>query len=238
MKKLILLFLISILLTGCQQSIELSSEEENILAEEMSNIIISHDERYQEQDTKANKVIDDKDNNAEDKEKATESVEKADDKVDSTNEDGSKADSENEIEKPLLESINQLSWDFSNDIKVELVSYDIVDNLPDSKDNYYYVGTADSSGNESILRLSFNVINHTDKEADFVTLDSDIEFYLKNENTVYYPLITFLPNDIQFMDIKLEAKDEQDMILLYNVPDDLDLDKVMFTIEDSSAKQS
>ena len=40
-----------------------------------------------------------------------------------------------------------------------------------------------------------------------------------------------MPNDIQFMDIKLAEKDEQVMVLLYSVPENLDLDEVMFTIE-------
>lgn len=209
------------MLTGCEQTIDLNSEEEHILAEEMSDLVLSYDKGYQEYQTKSKVDIDEQDNDIEVEDNIVEQI------VDE------------EIEKSLLESINHYSWDYSKNVKVKLVAYDIVDDLPENKNNYYYVGPiSDSSSNKGILRLSFNVINHTDKEVDFRTLDSDLEFSLKKGNTAYYPLITFLPNDIQFMDIKLAAKDEQVMVLLYSVPENIDLDEVMFTIEDSSSEQS
>lgn len=237
MKKFMLLFIISIILTGCEQTIDLTSEEELILAEEMSDLVLSYDERYQKHLTKNKSNKDKQDNNIEVKDKIVEPTEDADKQTDSAKGDSPNADTEKDIYKSLLDSKNQYFWDYSDDIEVELVGYDIVNNLPDNKDDFYYVGPiSDSNSNKGILRLSFNVINHTSKEADFTTLDSDFEFSLKVGNAVYYPLITFLPNDIQFMDIKLEAKEQQVMILLYSVPENLNLDEVMFSVENSSAK--
>ena len=143
------MFIISIILTGCEQAIDLNSEEELILAEEMSDLVLAYDKRYQEHQTKSMKDIDEQDNDIEAEDRIVEQI---------GNED-SKAGSEKETGKSLLDSINQYSWDYNKNIKVKLVAYDIVDNLPENKDDYYYVGPiSDSTSNEAILRLSLMLL--------------------------------------------------------------------------------
>ena len=53
------------MLTGCEQTIDLNSEEELILAEEMSDLVLSYDKGYQEYQTKSKVDIDEQDNDIE-----------------------------------------------------------------------------------------------------------------------------------------------------------------------------
>ena len=188
MKRLVLLMLISLMLTGCVKAVDLTKEEELILADQMAKIVLFN----------SKKEVEDR--------KDKESIKNQ-------------------------ESTNTISH---KSLKIKLMDYEIIDKFPSDSGEFYHLQPKE---NENFLLFTFEVKNDSDQEVIFNTLNNEVGFYLMNENTSYKPLQTFLPNDIQFMNLNLSSNQEQSMMLLYSLPKDIKLDQLRLTMRDHSVSQ-
>lgn len=217
MKRLVLLMLISLMFTGCVKAVDLTKEEELILADQMAKTVLSN----------TIKEVEDKDNKSDDK--AGKELDGED--LEERKPDQSK---ENQESTNMISDKSLNSWDYNKDLKIKLMDYEIIDNFPNDSGEFYHIQPKE---NEHFLLVTFAVKNYSDQEAIFNTLNNKISFYLMNADTSYKPLQTFLPNDIQFMNLNLSSNQEQSMILLYSIPKDINLDQLSLTMRDHSLSQ-
>lgn len=188
MKRLVLLMLISLMLTGCVKAVDLTKEEELILADQMAKIVLFN----------------------------------------------SKKEVEDRKDKESIENQGSTNTISHKSLKIKLMDYEIIDKFPSDSGEFYHLQPKE---NENFLLFTFEVKNDSDQEVIFNTLNNEVGFYLMNENTSYKPLQTFLPNDIQFMNLNLSSNQEQSMILLYSLPKDIKLDQLRLTMRDHSESQ-
>lgn len=206
---MILLLIFSVFAVGCTNTIKLSPQEENAIVKKMSELILDNDKSYQKRLLKINeeKLEIDIDKNLEKEEEKQEKQEK-----------------EINLEQLLL---NQKAWNYNSSILVELVKQDLVCDLPEEKSDYFYLGPdkrIDEDGR--ILQFTLKVTNNSNRNKNFNIIDSNFFFYLKIGDSVHYPMITLLPNDIQFADFSLSPSESKTFVLLYSVPADIDMGAV------------
>lgn len=208
---MILLLIFSVFAMGCTNTIKLSPQEENAIAKRMSELILDNDKSYQKSLLKTNeeKLEIDIDKNLEKEEEKQEKQEK-----------------ENEINPEQL-LLNQKAWNYNSSILVEFVKQDLVRDLPEEESDCFYLGP-DKRINEDgrILQFTLKVTNNSNRNKNFNIIDSNFFFYLKIGDSVHYPMITFLPNDIQFADVSLSPSESKTFVLLYSVPADINMDAV------------
>lgn len=205
---MILLLIFSVFAVGCTNTIKLSPQEENAIAKKMSELILDNDKSYQKSLLKINeeKLETDIDKNLEKEEE--------------------KQEKENEINLEQL-LLNQKAWNYNSSILVELVKQDLVLDLPEEKSDCFYLGPdkrIDEDGR--ILQFTLKVTNNSNRNKNFNIIDSNFFFYLKIGDSVHYPMITLLPNDIQFADVSLSPSESKTFVLLYSVPADIDMGAV------------
>lgn len=204
---MILLLIFSIFAVGCTNTIKLSPQEENAIAKKMSELILDNDKNYQKSLLKTN----------EEKLETDKNLEK---------EEGKQEKQENKINLEQL-LLNQKAWNYNNSILVEFVKQDLVRDLPEEKNDYFYLGPDKRIGEDGrILQFTLKVTNNSNRNKNFNIIDSNFFFYLKIGDSVHCPMITFLPNDIQFADVSLSPSESKTFVLLYSVPADIDMDAV------------
>ena len=222
MKKIILFILISILFTGCTNVIELNDDEEEAIINEMTDVILSHDKDYQ-QSVNGNQV-----NNVD---KVQSKVELDEEKTEEQVEEETKNQIEEETEEQ--DKIDQEKfvnhWNFNDNIRIELSNYEIQSLASNDLDDYFFIEAGNMPDN-STLQVEFNVVNHSDEEISFDMLNSSVGFYVEIDNEIYKPLKTYLPNDMQFMNIDLAGKEEEQAILLYSIPKEASINDMKLTV--------
>lgn len=200
MWRLMILFSLCLLFTGCERLIELTPEEENKIVEEMADIILSEykEENKDDNDKKEDNKIEESANESE-KDKAK-----------------GKKNNEKETDDNTSNSEIKECWDYDEKIKIAINKYELCDKLPDDLSNYKFKKNKDSK----ILVVRLNVINDSSEDIKFSTLHLDMSFDLQNQKSAYKPVKTLLLNDLQFMNSVIAANKSKEAILLYEVPND------------------
>jgi len=118
-----------------------------------------------------------------------------------------------------------------NKVEVKYKSYKTYTSFPKNS-KYFSVDAAE--GNELIV-ITFELENQSTKEKVIDLITKDINYQLKISNeTLYKPLLTFLTNDIQFLNITLEPNATTEAVLVFEISDKANKDEIDLIITEDN----
>lgn len=205
-----------ILLTGCASSISLTDNESDIVAEYVAGLVFKFDKNYEEA------LIDPEEDGEENEVVATltpttspspTSVEG--ENVDSTKKGNSNTDANIQANSDLAEVIG------FKKLSIEYSGYEVKENLSDS---YFNI---ESGEGKKLLIAKFKLKNNTKKDVTLNLSNTEVLYQLDiNTGNFQKPLLTFLDNDLRLIDTAVKANSTLDTVLVFTVPDNVNLDVV------------
>lgn len=226
MKKLVLviLFLVTLSLTGCIHEYRLSEESTGVVAEYMAGVLLEHDENYERQ------LLDQK-------ELESTNMEDADSSVIENNKDEPVQESTEDVEEPEeKKNTTRPNKDYTitevigaEGFKITYTSYKLCSVYPDDETNAYFSLTP-LEGNQ-LLVTSFLVENTTKNEKRLDLRKSKVDYQLDiNVGTIYKPLLTLLENNLKYIDMKIDGGKKEEVLLIFEVSKDKQLEDINLII--------
>ena len=229
------------MLTGCMQTVEMTGQESNMIAESMAGLLLKYDKSYEgdlvyQESKDLRAEIETKEKNSKDmevttlttgREKATKeknktntgNMVKTDNKKNVT---GKKAGKTGKIEN-LDEAIGNKNF------KISFQKYETIKSYHGNISNQAF--SIDASNNNQLLIAYFDITNLTKTSQNFNLVNSDLKYQLQvDKETLYQPLITLLANDIQYINLDFAAKETKEAVILFEIPKDIDLSNVEMVV--------
>lgn len=240
-RRLIALFLsVTILCTGCGASgIQLSEEENNMIAEYIAGLLLKYDYNYDEK-----LVYDTEDESAEDSLSEMIQTNAVTSDVNAPNSQTSSdttntEENKNQTSDSNYESVNETKTEdyktISEVFRSEKCSVSFnkareCQSYPAKSENSYFL--LEANNNKKLLVLSFNIKNDTKEKKDFCLINSGISYRLEDsQGKSNKPLLTALTDDLQYFDVQIEAGKTTRAVILFEVPKDSSLDSYTLYIE-------
>lgn len=230
MRKLlfVMVMLGGIILTGCARQVDLSEEQNDIIAEYMANTVLKYEENYKEaliypeetvpEETADGLETDTGDNTASgpENEAAAETGEDGKDALEQVDYTGN---GENKVSVSNMNLSEEMG---KGKFKISYQGYILCESYPkDSKKDYFSIGSA--KGNH-LLVISFDVKNLSDKKENLNLIGSGFGYSLENgSGNTYKPKLTLLVNDIQYINIEIPGGKTQEAIIVFEIPKDTDM---------------
>ncbi len=242
MRKLLFLLITicGVVLTGCAQLIDLTENESDVLAEYMAGTMLRHTENYEE-------ALIYPEETTEEKEAAiapdmTETASETD--LESHNLTGqsqnSTAAQSSENNKAVAQNLsvqsqygtivslaNMFKGIFKNSLSITYQNYKAYDSYPDENELF----TIEPAEGKKLIAFTFNVKNITKKTQKLDLLKYNISYQLTDNNSsVYYPMMTLLANDIQYINLGIDAGKTRKAVILFELPEKVDMSHLLLTL--------
>jgi len=228
MKKLQLVFVIFLVLslTGCIQRYQLTEKQEDSTAEYMAGLLLKNDTYYKStliplEDYKGN------DNSAsagQDKEGNSSNNVTVTPTPTSTPAPTKEASSSNQ--QAASDKNSTLSEVIgSTDFDIQYKEYKLCDTYPEDKTSTYFSLSANPG--KQLLVTSFSLKNLANKANTLNLTDSTVDYLLAdNAGITYKPLLTLLQNDLQYINVNLDAGKTETVLLVFEVSKNLDMNNI------------
>lgn len=215
---LMILGLSMLLMTGCANSTQLTDDEEDMIAEYAAGLVLKYDKKYDQA------LIEPTEEQEEPEEVVPEitptpspTPTPAPTKNEITQESGSN-------DKPNTNL--QANADFTEVIGIKglTIEYSGYKTVKSYSDPYF---TIESEDGKQLVVVNFKVTNTAAKDIVMNLANSEIAYQLDiNTGTFGKPLLTFLDNDLRFIDTTVEAKKSKDTVLIFSISEKIDMNVV------------
>lgn len=209
-----------LLLSGCVQKLNISDAQTNIVAEYVAATLVD----YQEVKRIAHNsdIIDTIITVAP---TPTPEVEKENDSKDNENKDTDLDNEPDVTETPKSNSSIEEILGLSK-FTVTYSGYGLYDTYPDDESMVYFQIIPPRSTNQ-LLVVSFLAENNSKKTQKIDLKDVKVSYQLDiDTGSIYKPLLTFMPNDMQYISVEVEGKKSLELILVFEVSKDINMDKI------------
>lgn len=214
---ILMILALSLMLTGCMKEINLSDDDTDVIAEYIAKTILMKQEDY---NPTFHETLDMESTTEEVTPEPTTVVEKP-----QNNKDGIVA------EKPSQEKPEQHNSSIEDVLgiqhfTVEYTGYGLYDTYPDDESMVYFTLQPTKTGNQ-LLVVTFKATNTTKKERNLSMQNKKVSYQLDiNTGKIFKPLFTLMPNDLQYIDTMVKAKESLELVLIFEVSEDVNLDKI------------
>ncbi|MEG1459644.1 MAG: hypothetical protein RSJ40_10105 [Acetivibrio sp.] len=200
----------AILCTGCESvQSELTTEENNMIAEYIAGALLKHDLRYEKKLIYKTEDVEKKEMQTEPKE-PKETIPPTTTPA-PTSEDKLPIEEAAQKYEPISEIYNIRDFDIQYKNAKECQSY------PKTSTNSYFLLEANPSN--KLLVLNFNIQNTNKSEKNFCMINAGVNYQLQdNTGKSYKPLLTALTNDLQYLDRKIAGKKSEKAVLVFEIP--------------------
>ena len=252
MRKLLFLLITicGVVLTGCAQLIDLTENESDVLAEYMAGTMLRHAENYEEAliypeetteekeaaiapdmaetasetDLESHNITGQSQNNT-----AVQSSEN--NKTVAQSSENNKAVAQNLSVQSQYGTIvslaNMFKGIFKNSLSITYQNYKAYDSYPDENELF----TIEPAEGKKLIAFTFNVKNITKKTHKLDLLKYNISYQLTDNNSsVYYPMMTLLANDIQYINLGIDAGKTRKAVILFELPEKVDMSHLLLTL--------
>nr|WP_308742551.1 hypothetical protein [uncultured Anaerocolumna sp.] len=222
------------MLTGCMQTVDMTGQESNMIAESMAGILLKYDKTYEgdliyQESKDLRAEIESKEKKSKDLEVTTLTTggQKANKGKNKSNSDdmvtsGKKA---GKTSGKTGKSYNLNETIGNKDFKVSFQKYETSKSYHGNISNQAF--SIDASDKNQLLIAYFDITNLTKTSQNFNLINSGLEYHLQvDKETTYKPLITLLVNDIQYINLDFAAKETKEAVILFEIPKDIDLSNV------------
>lgn len=205
---------LSFFLTGCVQTLNVTSEQGDILAEYIADLVLKYDKYYNQEliydDTEAAK-----ESNIDLTEESSDNNENIVSDNDKNTEDADNSAAQEEVPSQQPKNLNQVMNLKYFDVKYS--KYGLYDSFPKDSKNTYFV--LETRAGKKLLVVELKIKNKTaaSKRFDMMSKDFNYELDINSENT-YRPIMTLLVNDMQYIDITVSGGKTEVGYLVFEVP--------------------
>lgn len=241
MRKLffLLITICGVTLTGCAQLTILDESQSNTLAEYMAGTVLKYDKNYDEA-----LIYPAEDPETTETEETADSETAADpDKSGINNNNTLNQTTNSQTGNPGGAAVPAAYGDIQfgetvslsglfeeilqNNFKITFQDYKFFDSYPSDKNAF----TIDPSKNMKLVSFIFNVKNITKKARKLDLKNYKISYQLTDNNgSAYYPLMTLLRNDIQYINLEVAAGKTQKAVILFEVPKNIDMSDMLLLL--------
>ena len=232
MKKLVLvvLFSLTLSLTGCMHEYQLSEEATGVVAEYMAGVLLANDENYEK------KLFDQKELDA----AIAKDLEEADSSIEENTEDEPVQEPTEDVKDPEENEGTESDKDYTltevigaDGFNITYNNYKLYNVYPEDETNAYFSLTP-LEGNQLFV-ASFSVENTTEKEKKLDLRKSKVDYQLDiNVGTIYKPLLTLLENNLKYIDMNIGIDKKEEVLLIFEVSKDIQLNDINLIISNGS----
>ncbi len=116
---------------------------------------------------------------------------------------------------------------FKNTFSITYQNYKAYDSYPDGNDLF----TIEPAEGKKLIVFTFNVKNITKKSQKLDLMKYNISYQLTDNNSsVYYPMMTLLNNDIQYINLGINAGKSSKAVILFELPENIDVSHLLLTL--------
>lgn len=190
-------------LTGCATSIRLTENENNIVAEYLAGVLLSQQRSYDQA------LIE-----------PSPSPTPAPTLTPTPSKDGkpTQDSSQGNASGNQSSSNVQANADFTEvigikNLTIEYTGYDMVSSF---SDEYF---SLDASKNKQLMVIKFDVKNSSKNAIKLQLSDAEIQYQLDiNTGIIVKPQLTFMLNDLRYIDLEIGGKESKETIIIFEVP--------------------
>lgn len=232
MKKIILAVLLVLMLslTGCIHEYQLSESDTDIAAEYMAGLLLKQDENYKPD------LLDREDIKTEGQEEKSAEEEINDIEPTASLKDGDDTSQTGEKNSSTVGAEDNYSIAEvigTKDFDIQYTGYELCDVYPEDESNAYFSLTP-IKGNQ-LLVVSFSVKNRTNEKKRLDLRKSEVAYQLDiNVGSIYKPLLTLLENNLKYIDITIEAKKKESVLLIFEVSKEIDINNINLIISNGA----
>ncbi|MFA9466877.1 MAG: hypothetical protein ACERKN_21695 [Velocimicrobium sp.] len=213
-----LVLIVALLSTGCGASQrELTQEENDMIAEYMAGLLLKYDYFYDAKllyNTESDRKEADLTEDTSLQEFSSPSPEATKDSIVPEKENLAMAEATSEPEYQMVSEL------FKNEgCRVDYVDENEYQSFPKTSETSYFL--LEANANKKLLVLSFDITNEASKKKNFSLIESGISYRLENsQGKSNKPLLTALTNDLQYIDIKIDAGKTKRAVIVFEIPED------------------
>lgn len=221
-----------LLLTGCNEVIDLTDEQSELVAEYVAQILLKHDRYFDDRIKDGQEKI----------EKMTESLSEDDFSSESTTEiveetttelptEATTEDAEHKTEEQMQEEESE-NIPINNEEDIAKIAgikgasilykdYLITKQYPaiDEEGKFIYL---DAAKGHSLFVVRFRVQNTANDVVSISLFDKEIKYRIVcNQRDVANPMLTILMDDLGTLETKVKAKEEQEAVLVFQIVDSM-----------------
>lgn len=222
------------MLTGCMQTVDMTGQESNMIAESMAGLLLKYDKSYEgdliyQESKDLRAEIESKENKSKNVKTMDTSGEKASKDRNESNSGMVTTDNKNKVAGKKAEKTGEndkLNETLENkNFKVSFQKYETSKSYDGNISNKAF--SIDASNNNQLLIAHFDITNLTKKNQNFNLINSNLQYHLQvDKETFYKPLVTILVNDLQYINLDFAAQETKEAVILFEIPKDIDLSNV------------
>lgn len=186
-------------LSGCAKKVDLTEDEQNLVAEYAAQVVLKHDKNYNGK----LKEIDTEEVTSKNKETST-------DNVNANTEQGTEPDSNIDLKSSLSDAFG------FGALTVNYTGYQVLDTYPDTSDVAFVLKSTEDT---RLLILKFNVSNQTGNAVDvpMMSFDTAIKSTI-NGSESYSALVTLLMDGLNTFSGTVAAGETKELVLAFQTP--------------------
>ncbi len=209
------------LLTGCSSGIELSEEENDMVAEYMAAALLKYDSEYEKELIYVEQMEEEEDNQFVSTDDSTEE----DGKEQTQNSNGTQTSNktENSSEKKETSSVSLDKIFDSSTYKIEYVGMKECTTYKEDGNNYFVVEAPSGS---KLAVAQFKITNTSSKDIKVEFAEKNIVYSFLGKN----PLLTALTGDLQYYNETIPANKSKMAVVLFAVNKDTDISGGTLTV--------
>ncbi|MDE6435482.1 MAG: DUF4352 domain-containing protein [Lachnospiraceae bacterium] len=216
MKGFLVGILCCVMLTGCNDVIDLTEEQSTMIAEYAAGLLLKYDLNYEDRIAEGMQEAKTEEGSAETEEEAA---------TEEETEEPEKGVSE---KKPV--EVEEVSVGTEHDIakivgiegaSITFKDYQVMDQYPttDGDDESIYL---EASNGYKLLVVRFNVTNTTEDVVDISLLDSSIDYRIVcNGSKAADPMLTILMDDLGTLETSVKPDEDQEAVLIFQISENI-----------------
>jgi hypothetical protein len=218
--RLLFIFGLMFLLTGCVQKYDYSEAQSDEAAEYIAGLLLENDKDYTQELMPIDDLMGTSSSDA-----STSNDTSIDTPTVATSSGNSTSASTAEPEKEY--SLTEVLG--LKDFELRYSDYKIMDTYPEDKSLDYFSITP-TEGNQLVV-ISFMLTNTSKKERTVDIKKAALKYQLDiNDGTVYEPLFTVLENDLKYLNTSLKGGEEKPVILIVEVKKEKKMKDIKLTV--------
>ena len=217
------------MLTGCAQLIQINDQQSDVLAEYMAGTMLRYDVNYHEALIYTKATTDTKDSaditeNGEiaDSDDTLKASNRNRNDTEASNSAGMQGSSDLSVDDQNGSAVSLASLYkdcFNGKFSIKYINHKFYNSYPDE----YKFFTLETTKNHKLLAINFNIKNTSQKARTLDLKNDKIKYQLIDKTgTVYYPMLTLLNNDIQYINLDVAAGKTRQAVVMFDVPEKMD----------------
>lgn len=207
-----------LMLTGCNDVIDLTEEQSTLIAEYAAELLLKYDLHYEDRIAEGMREAK--------KEESTAAEDEADTEEAATEETEQEIGEETAGHEPAQEVSVGTESDIAKIAGIEGVSitykdYQVMDQYPEADGDSESINLEAEDGHK-LLVVRFQIANTTEDAVDISLLDSSIEYRLVcNGSKAADPMLTILMDDLGTLETSVKPDEDQEAVLVFQISEDM-----------------